>query len=340
MKNNIKGIFTISLLIAGTITSHANACTRILHLDPKAVMIGRNMDWDSPMQQQLRVYPRGMQRIGLSFQGSSLQWTSKYGSMVVTAFEEFTAEGMNEKGLAVHLLSLNESDYGKRHENIQGMSVAMWAQYYLDQFATVKEAVQSANNPGYELEAVTLPVIGGTEKFHLAIEDSQGDSAVIEYENGMPHVYTSHDQTTLTNSPFYPKQLENLKQYAGFGGDKSLPGGTLARDRFVRATYYNQHLPLANSIDDEVYSILSIMRNVAQPYGMPSNERPTPNYTLWQVVGDLTNHVYYYVSTSSHNMVNMSLDKFNLSAGSQPMMLEITEHAELTGDISTQFKPL
>jgi len=337
MKNILAIIFVIFTSTLSLFSCDGFACTRIVHIDPKAVMIGRNMDWPVQMQQQIRVYPRGMPRSGLSLEGSSIQWVSKYGSMVVTAYKDLTAEGINEHGFAVHLLSLNESDYGKRHANIQGMSIAMWAQYYLDQFENVKEAVQAALKPGYELEAPTLPSIGTNVKLHLAMEDAQGDSAVVEYVNGVPHVYTGNGNATLTNSPTYDLQLENLKKYAGFGGEKSLPGTTFSNDRFFRATYYNQHLPLAKSIDDEVFSILSIMRNVAQPY---SEERPLMSYTIWQVVGDLTHRVYYYVSTTSPNMVKVSLNKFDLSVGASPMMLDIVDHPELTGDISTQFNTL
>lgn len=337
MKNN----HVILALVIGKmflLPSCGLACTRILHNDTMAVMIGRNMDWPYPMQQQLRIYPRGMQRSGMSLQGPSLQWTAKYGSMVVTAYKDLTSEGMNERGLAVHLLALNESDYGKRHENLQGMSIAMWAQYYLDQFANVKEAVEAAKHPDYELESATVPVIGMQVRLHLAIEDKEGNSAVIEYVNGEPHVYQETGNVTLTNSPTYDKQLDNLKNYAGFGGTKSLPGSTFADERFVRASFYNQHLPEAKSIDEEMYSVLSIMRNVAQPYGLASEQRPKANFTLWQVVGDLTHRVYYYTSTTSPNMVKIPLDKFDLSVNAKPLMLEITKHAELTGDVTNQFK--
>ena len=259
--------FILVFAAAFILSSPSLACTRILHVDPLAVMTGRNMDWPDQMQQQLRIYPRGMQRSGMAMEGSAMRWVSKYGSMVVTAFRDFIAEGINERGLSVHLLALNESDYGKRHENIPGISVAMWAQYYLDQFASVKEAVLASYQPGYELESLSLPGTSSKVNLHLAIEDASGESAVIEYVDGMPRVHASSGNATLTNSPIYEFQLENLKKYAGFGGKQSLPGSTFSNDRFVRATYYNQHLPLAKSLDDEVYSILSIMRNT-QPYGI------------------------------------------------------------------------
>jgi penicillin V acylase-like amidase (Ntn superfamily) len=329
-------------LASFALSTQALACSRVFHTETQAFMVGRNMDWPAEMQQQIRVYPRGMQRTGLSLQGNSLHWTSKYGSMVVTAFLILSAEGINERGLAVHLLSLEESDYGTRHANLPGMSVGMWAQYYLDQFATVKEAVMAARQPGYELEAGLFPLNGKFRKvnLHLAIEDAEGYSAVIEYIDGTPHIHVTHGNATLTNSPVYEKQLANLKNYAGLGGDKPLPGTTLPIDRFVRATYYNQHLPTSKSLDEEVYSVLAIMRNVAQPFGVASAERTIMSETLWNVVGDITHRVYYYTSTTSPNMVKVDLNKFNLSAGSPAMMLDIVARPELSGDVSDKFVPL
>jgi penicillin V acylase-like amidase (Ntn superfamily) len=40
----------------------------------------------------------------------SLRWTSKYGSLGVSAYEAGIADGMNEKGLVMNGLYLAESD--------------------------------------------------------------------------------------------------------------------------------------------------------------------------------------------------------------------------------------
>ncbi len=76
---------------------------------------------------------------------NSIEWKSKYGSVVVTGYDIGTADGMNEKGLVANLLYLAESDYG----DTQGkptLSMSLWAQYVLDNYATVAEAVEELKN--------------------------------------------------------------------------------------------------------------------------------------------------------------------------------------------------
>ncbi len=51
----------------------------------------------------------------------------------------------------------------------------------------------------------------------------------------------------MTNEPTYDKQIENLKQYRTFGGQKALPGERTPTDRFVRAAYYAGGLPKPSS---------------------------------------------------------------------------------------------
>ena len=52
---------------------------------------------------------------------------------------------MNEKGFGVNLLWLGSSDYGARDAQRPGLSMSLWAQYFLDNFATVEEAVRQNN---------------------------------------------------------------------------------------------------------------------------------------------------------------------------------------------------
>lgn len=110
-----------------------------------AVVVARNMDWFEDMKTNLWLFPRGMNREGLA-RKSSLSWTSKYGMVIASAYDLASTDGMNEKSLACHMLWLAESDYGKRDENIPGLSVSLWLQFFLDNFANVKEAVTYVEN--------------------------------------------------------------------------------------------------------------------------------------------------------------------------------------------------
>lgn len=334
-----KGISGIAMLFVCSMTlgfiEQGYTCSRIFHKDANNAMVARTMDWQEPIPTQFRVYPRGMERSGNVSDGTSMQWISKYGSLVVASYEDaIVSEGMNEAGLAVHLLTMSDSDYGQGNKAIPGISLRMWAQYYLDQFGSVAEAVKAASHPDYSLEILYLPKMNKYVRLHMALEDAQGEAAVIEYIEGKPVIYLQHENGVLTNDPAYDVHVKNLQQYKGFGGDKALPGMSNALDRFVRASWYNKYLPQASSSDEAVLSMFSIIRNVNKPYKKGSER------TRWNIVADLGNRVYYYASTASLHIVKISMDHFDFSPKAAPMMLDIEKHPELTGEISSQFLPL
>lgn len=320
--------------------SIALSCTRVLYAKPEqAVLVGNNMDWFEDMKTNLMVYPEGMERDG-KLSGNVLKWTSKYGSIVATAYDSISTNGMNEKGFAAHLLALDQSDYGNRDEKMPGMLILMWAQFYLDNFQTVDEAIQYTQSHPYQIVTYVDPRINKKLDLHLALEDAKGDSAIIEFVNGTSQIYHSKEYTVLTNEPTFDQQLTNLKNYAGFGGDKPLPGTTLPQDRFVRASYYVEHLPKANSTQESVLQLLSVMQNAGQPYGVMSPERKRLSTTMWRTISDLTHHTYYFTSTMSFNMFWVNLDKLTLRPGSAILKLDLVNHPDYAGDVTSEFKPI
>jgi choloylglycine hydrolase len=325
--------FMLGLLMFVTSTS-IWACTRALWVNDKAVVVGRTMDWKGEMGSNIWVYPRGIQRDGLA-DVNSMDWVSKYGSIVTMAYDAMATDGMNEKGLAVHVFWLRESNYGTRDPNLPGMSVLIWMQYYLDNFASVDEAVNFTQSTPFQVEPFELEE---PMSLHFIMEDSTGDSAIVEYIDGQPHIYHDRSYTVAANSPTYDKQLANLRLYKGFGGDKPLPGTTDSSDRFVRAAYYVGHLPEPQSERDAITKILSVTSNSAMPYGTSSEERPTPSETIWHTALDLTHHVYYFFSTTNHNLIWASLDKFNLNDGAPVLKLDVVNQPNLSGDVTRDFK--
>ena len=317
-----------------------NACTRILLAEPgKAVLVGNNMDWVEDMQTNLVVYPRGLTRPNM-VTGQALKWTSKYGSIVSTAYEGFTTNGMNEQGLAAHVLGLADTDFGQRDDSKPGLLIVFWVQFYLDNFQTVDEAIRYTEQQPFQIVEFIHPKTGKPQ-FHIALEDATGDSAIFEYVNGQLHIYHGAQYPVLTNEPFFDQQLLNLQQYAGFGGDKPLPGTTWPKDRFVRASYYLSHLPESHSTRESIFNLFGLLRNAAQPFGLPTPERNQRNgtfETLWNSVSDLTNRVYYFSSTRDFNIIWINLDNFNLEAGAPVMRLDLASHQDLVGEVSTSFR--
>lgn len=337
MKARLQVIIIIFFSI--TFFSHSQACTRVLFAKPgRAVLVGNNMDWFEDMQTQLIVYPRGIARNGM-VNGKALSWKSRYASIVAAAYESITTNGMNERGLAAHFLGLDGSDYGARNENLPGLSIILWAQFYLDNFATVAQAINYTQTHTFQVVKFVHPHLGDIQ-LHLALEDASGDSAIIEYMNGEPRIYHGKQYTVLTNEPAFDQQLKNVTKYAGLGGDKPLPGVTYPSDRFVRATYYLNHMSDASSDRDAIFKLLSIMQNVEQPFGTPSPERSEGGHiyeSVWRSVSDLTHRVYYFNSTTSFNIFWVRLNDFNLRTGAPVMKLDLKENPDLAYDAGKYF---
>lgn len=308
-------------------------CTRIVWPDANgSVIVGRNMDFHMDLLTNLWKYPRGIERAD-GVEGN-LTWTSKYGSIVATAFDLIATDGMNEEGFAGHILWLAESDYGKPKPTSTQLSQAVWLQYYLDNFATVAEAVAWTKKTHVQIAQLFDPTGHLVPTLHLAINDATGDSAIIEYTNGKPSVYHSRDYKVMTNSPTYDKQLELVKKVEGLGGDQPLPGSTLASDRFARASFYVEHQVQPKTQLDAIAAMFSMIRNAAQPFRTPEPGKPDASQTIWQVVLDLTNKRYVFESTTRPNIVWVDFDEISFAEGSKVLKLDLVGQLALEGGLA------
>jgi len=336
----IKGVALAVVVSMAVGIGLAHACSRVLWVrSGQPVLVGRTMDWFEPMQTNLWALPNGIKRNGLAGK-NSLHWTSKYGSVVSVVYGFASADGMNEKGLDANILWLAEADFGSRDDKLPGLSMSLWAQYYLDNFATVAEAVAATEKGRLQLVPIT---VGIEEKMsstvHLSLADSTGDSAIIEYIGGKAKIYHGRDYTVMTNSPTFDQQLELAREYKGLGGDKPLPGTSSAHDRFVRASYYFKYLPGPANYRAAVAGVLSVMLNVSAPFGVSEPGKPNISATIFRTVADLTNGIYYYQSALSPNIVWLDLRKLNLAAGAPVKKLDLTGNPTLVGDVTTRFSP-
>lgn len=341
MRNLNRQLWGVGLAVVISTTLFGGAaypCSRVLWSDNgQAIVVGRTMDWFEDTKTNLWVLPRGIQRDG-GVGKNSLMWTSKYGSVVAPVYDIGTSDGTNEKGLTTNMLWLAEADYGKRDASIPGLSISLWAQYFLDNFETVADAVKFVEMTPFQLVPGVVGSTNRTSTVHLALADAMGDSAVIEYIGGRPNIYHDRKHTVMTNSPPFNEQLANLKQYKAFGGTKDLPGSEQAADRFVRAARYLRSLPKPENNRETIAYLLSVMRNVSAPFGISDPLRPNVSSTRWRTVADLTKRVYYFESTISPNIVWVRLDKLQLTEGSPVLKLDLVNELDWVGDVSGQFK--
>ncbi|GAC53770.1 putative choloylglycine hydrolase [Gordonia amicalis NBRC 100051 = JCM 11271] len=175
-------------------------CTRVIWPDANgSVLVGRNMDFHKDLMTNLWKQPRGVKRDD-GVEGE-LTWTSKYGSVIAAAFDIISVDGLNEAGLAGHVLWLAESTYGTYDGSRTALSQAIWLQYFLDNFATVADAVAWVEETDVQVVQMDDPTGGTPPTIHLALDDATGDSAIIEYIDGHPKVYHDPSYRVMTNSP-------------------------------------------------------------------------------------------------------------------------------------------
>ena len=330
---------TVTLGIA--LSQQASACSRILWNDNDlAVVVSRTMDWPESTEPVLTVFPRGIKRHGGMLGHEEIikenphQWTSKYGSLVTTIYGIGTADGFNEKGLAAHMLFLNAADLGPRNLSKPGIHGGLWAQYLLDNAATVTEALALLEN----VQIVMAEARGTKTTVHLAIEDASGDSAIIEYVDGKPLIHHGREFKVMTNDPPYDQQLALLKQqdFSKPSSTMPLPGNVNPSDRFQRASYFLALLPKPKNEREAVSGALAIARNVSVPFGAPYKGFGIYN-TEYRTVVDLTNKRYFFELTTSPNVIWAELDKFNLKPGA-PVMVLNPDNISLSGEVSGKFR--
>lgn len=336
------------LPLVSIINTPIDACTRTLFTgEDNVVITGRSMDWMEDMHSDIWVFPRGVERDS-GGGARSFKWKSKYGSVVTAAYNIASADGMNEKGLVGNLLYLAESDYGDyKQNNLPILSISLWMQYVLDNFANVNEAVEQLQKNTFQIFAPRIPN-GKESLLHLTISDSTGDSAIFEYINGKQVIHHGKQFTVLTNSPTYDQQLALNSYWESIGGLVFLPGTNRAADRFARASFLLQSIPrkadpnFINAVPQQkfefqaVASVLSVIRSVSVPLGITTPNEPNIASTLWRTVSDQKGKIYYFDSSTIPNVFWLPLDELNFAEGSPTLKLEIAGGKVYSGDVKNQ----
>ncbi|WP_255493381.1 linear amide C-N hydrolase [Dysgonomonas sp. HDW5B] len=295
------------------------------------------MDWKTELYSNIWVFPRGMERNGETGR-NSLKWTSKYGSVVTSAFEIASTDGMNEKGLVANLLWLPESQYPVRDQSKPGLTISAWVQYMLDNFATVNEAVSFAQEDSFQVVSDKMPDGSRMATLHLSISDATGDNAIFEYIDGKLIIHHSMDYKVMTNSPTYDKQLALNDYWKSIGGLTFLPGTNRAADRFARASFYVDVIPKTDNEKLAVASVFSVIRNVSVPYGISTPESPEISSTQWRTVSDSKNLTYFFESSLTPNTFWVNLQDMNLEKGAPVLKLSIANGETYNGNTAKDFK--
>lgn len=324
-------------------------CTRAVYLGEDGLVItGRSMDWAEDMHSNIWSLPRGLKRHG-NAGPKSIEWTSRYGSVVVTAYDIGSSDGMNEEGLVMNGLYLAEADYGTPDDR-PTMSVLAYGQYALDMFATVAEAVDGLQDDAIRLIAPRLPN-GKETTLHMSLSDPSGDSAIFEFVEGKLVVHHGRDYQVMTNSPTFDKQLAIMTYWGRVDKMTFVPGSFNAADRFVRASFLIDMIPKAldertiNATPDHSYenqavaSVMSVMRSVGVPLGIIDPENPNQSSSIWRTVHDHRRKVMFFDSASTPNTFWVPLADLDFSKGAPAKKLAVAGGHIHSGNAAPDFEP-
>lgn len=334
-------------LLAGlaglTALSTAWACTRLVYLGANGqVITARSMDWKRDITSNLWVLPRGMARSGEAGP-NSLHWTSRYGSVITSGYDISTTDGVNEAGLQANLLWLAESQYPKFDTRSKpGLTIAAWAQYVLDNFATVQEAVAALEQEPFTLVTDNVPGEERLATLHLSMSDASGDSAIVEYIGGRQVIHHSRSYQVMTNSPLFEQQLALNAYWQQIGGTTMLPGTNRAADRFARASFYVNAIPKDPDPNKALASVFSVIRNVSVPYGISTPGQPNIASTRWRTVFDHQRKLYFFESALTPNTFWVDLKAVDFSKETGKVLkldLGPDQRHAFAGDATRSFQP-
>lgn len=332
-----------ALLGLGTAVS-GWACSRVVYLGDSTrseiVMVGRTLDWANPIPTNIYVYPRGVERQS-NADGPMLRWKSKYGSVSAVGYDGGVTEGMNERGLVLNGLFCNETVYKtpvKGDTKTPVMSMAMIVPFFIDNFATVDEVDRWLRNNTFAISGQTFDG-GRVSTLHFEFTDAAGESLIMEYVSGQLLTYRGRDLLVLTNDPTYPEMKAIEKYWQRVGGRNMLPGTVSSPDRFVRGSYFINHVPKNGDANQAWAELVSIMNNVSVPLGYEVEGAPNLSSTQWRSVADLGGLKYYMRFADTKFDFWVDLNKVRLEPGAPVLKLDTSKRSGYIGDVTGLLLP-
>jgi choloylglycine hydrolase len=339
MRNIIK-VAASALVFAAALSAPAEseACSRVLYKGLDSLMVvGRSLDWKTPIPTNLYVYPRGMAKRG-SDQPGAVEWTSKYGAVYAVGYDGGITEGMNEMGLVVNGLFCKGTVYS--NDDTKGrppMSLAMFVGWLLDMNATTQQVVDLLQKHDFTIGGATFD--GGTvSALHWGITDATGQSAILEFDHGQVKIYDMGDYRAMTNDPEWPAMRAIIDYWNGIGGKNMLPGTVSSPSRCVRANYFAHHVKPVADADLGVSITRSIIDDVSVPYTYEIAGEPNLSSTQWRSYANLRDRRYYFDIVTNPGCYYIDLSALDLYNGAPVLKLDTSKETNIVGCANKHLK--
>src|SRR5262249_50326576 len=137
----LRFVLFVALLQLSVFTANSLGCTTFCLKNRGEVLFGKNYDY-MINDGLVIVNKRGVAKTSVAdSEKNPATWISKYGSVTFNQYgRENPMGGMNEAGLVIELMWLDEAKY-PAHDQREVVDVLEWIQYHLDTAATTGEVL-------------------------------------------------------------------------------------------------------------------------------------------------------------------------------------------------------
>ena len=287
-----------------------NACTTFFINRNGQMVFGRNYDWitDAGM---VCTNLKGLSKTSMKTEnGETITWVSKFGSITFNQYgKEFPTGGMNEKGLVVELMWLDETIYPSA-DNRPAIGVLQWIQYQLDNCSTVEEII--ATDKKLRISAT------GNTPLHYLVADANGNAATVEFLNGKMIVHKGKDLSlpVLTNN-IYDESAKAYKN-SSMNGNNSL-------ERFGQACSMIQKLNAGSITTPLIDYSFDILGEVGQG-----------DFTKWSIVYDITNKTIQFKTNRFKQIKTLNFSAFDFNCTSTAKVWDMNQAG--SGNINRLFE--
>lgn len=298
----------------------AGACTTFCLRKGEDVVYGKNYDWQNG-NGYLMVNQRGVAKAALvSPPDRPASWVSKYGSVTFNQWgREFPSGGMNEAGLVVELMWLDDTRYPERDAR-PALGALEWIQYQLDNFERIDAVLQQTSRIR----------VTSAAPLHYLVCEKTGRCATVEFLDGklVAHHGATLPVPALANHS-YADSLGFLKSRSGEeGGDGRGTGGMGGRgslERFARASAMMEDYSSRNGTTPVQYAF-EILDRVAQG-----------SHTKWSIVYDLRRGRVHFKTQANRSERSVNLRALDFTCGGPLRMIDL--EAPGAGDVTLRLAP-
>ncbi len=270
----------------------AYCCTTFCLAEDGQVLFGKNYDWHVG-EGYVIANKRDVAKTAIA-DTNGVSWVSRYGSATFNQFgREMPSGGMNEAGLVVELLWLEETEYASPDKR-PAIGNLQWIQYQLDNHSSVAQVIASDRDIRIQPRAAAY--------VHYLVCDRSGACASIEFLDGRMVVHGGSDlpAKVLTNNT-YEESIEFLKTLRGFGGMLPMPNDNSSLGRFARATH------MAAAFEPQ-----RVPKNVAFAFDI-LDKVSAGDYTKWSIVYDVSGGRVHFRTFESPAVREIDLSSLDFS---------------------------